>query len=68
MKKHMFSGADPLRISIFLSRYVNEADRLKMTDAQVWIALLHFLENPTESQLRSDFSGGFHFGGITWGL
>lgn len=65
LKKHMFSRAYPIRIFDFPSLFVNEADTLKMREAQSFTDLPHFVENPAEPQYRANLSGDSCYGGIT---
>jgi len=65
MKKHTFDGSDPIKIFDFLTRFVNEADMLAMSEAQAFIALPSFLADPAETQFRTNLSGGSRKGGVT---
>ena len=64
LEKHIFDGTDPIRIFDFLSRFVNEADMLSMSEAQAFIALPMFLEDPAETQFRTNLSGASRRGGL----
>ena len=65
LEKHVFDGIDPIRIFEFLSRFVNEADTLKMTEAQAFITLPHFLDGTAETQCHTNLSSGSRYGGVT---
>ena len=64
MNQHTFDGSDPIKIFDFLTRFVNEADILAMSEAQAFIALPTFLADPAETQFRTNLSGGSRRGGI----
>lgn len=53
MKAHKFSGEDPILVLDFLSRFVAEADILRMSEAQAYIALPYFLTGLAEDQFNS---------------
>lgn len=65
-KKHMFSEADATRIFNFLSRFVYEANTVKMGKKQALIVLPHGLENHAESEFRANISRGSRYGVITF--
>ena len=65
MNKHAFYGSDPIKIFDFLTRFVNEANILAMSEAQAFIALQTFLDDPAETQFRTNISGDSRRGGIT---
>ena len=65
LKNHTFDGNDPIKIFDFLSRFVNEADMLNMSEAQAFIALPIFLADPAETQFRTNLSGASRHGGVT---
>ena len=65
MKSHIFDGNDPIKIFDFLTRFVNEADMLNMSEAQAFIALPTFLADPAETQFRTTLSGASRRGGVT---
>ena len=65
MNQHTFDGSDPIKIFDFLTRFVNEADILAMSEAQVFIALPTFLADPAETQFQTNLSEGSRRGGIT---
>ena len=65
MKKHTFDGSDPIKIFDFLTRFVNEADMLSMSEAQAFIALPNFLADPAETEFGTNLSGGSRKGGVT---
>ena len=65
MNQLTFDGSDPIKIFDFLTRFVNDADILAMSEAQAFIALPTFLADPAETQFRTNFSGGSRRGGIT---
>lgn len=64
LKNHMFSGADQIRVCIFLSFILNESGTLNMREAQAFIGLPHFLEDPAESQFKTKLSGGSRYARI----
>lgn len=49
----------------FLTRFVNEADTLKIYEAQAFVSLQTFMADPAEIQFRTNRSGGSRYGGIT---
>lgn len=53
LKKNMFSGADPIRIFDVLSRFMNEVDTRKMSEAKAFIELPHLFENNRKSSIQS---------------
>ena len=65
MSKHKFDGNDPIRVFDFLTRFVNESDMLNMSEAQSFIALPMFLEEPAETHFRTTLSGMSRRGGVT---
>ena len=50
IKEHKFDGSDPIKIFDLLTRFVNEADMLAMSEAQAFIALPTFLADTAEIQ------------------
>lgn len=64
LKEHMFSGKDPVTVLNFLTRFVEEADTIGMTEAQALVALPKFMMEPAESQFRASRNGA-RSGGIT---
>lgn len=46
LKKNMLSEVNPIRVFDFLSPFGKESDNIKMKEAQAFIFLLHFLQNP----------------------
>lgn len=65
LKKQSFSGAYPVHIFHFFSRFVNNTDTLRMTEAQAFSILPHFVDNCTESEFRANIFGGSRYAGIT---
>ena len=59
-----FTGKDPVMILNFLTRFVEEADIIKMTEAQALLALPHYLMDSAETQFRASIKGA-RSGGIT---
>lgn len=51
--KHIFDGKDQILILKFLARFVREADVLRMSEAQAFIALPHFLTGFALSQFEA---------------
>lgn len=65
MKSHCFDGIDKIKVFELLTIFVNEADMIYMLEAQAFIALPTFLDDPTETQFRTNFSVTSRHGGIT---
>lgn len=65
MKNYIFNGVYLIRIFDFLTRLVNEADKLNMSEAQAYVALPTFLGDPTETEFRTSLSGGSSHGSVT---
>lgn len=57
MKEHSFSGDDPIMVFDFLTRFVEEADTLSMSEAQAFVALPHFLVGNANKQFRASRNG-----------
>ena len=66
LKSRKFSGKDPILILNFLSRFVEEADTLRMTEGQAFVALPHFLANPAETQFLSSRNASTSGGVTSW--
>ena len=64
LKEHTFSGKDPVTVLNFLTRFVEEADTLEMTEAQALVALPKFMSGSAELQFRASRNGA-RSGGIT---
>lgn len=56
-KTHVLYRNDPIKIFHFLTHFVNEADRLTMSDAQKFITLPNFSADQAKTQFRADLSG-----------
>ena len=65
LKSHAFDGDDPILIFDFLTRFVNEADMLGMSEAQAFVALPAFLKGDAEVQFKANLSGASRLGGVT---
>lgn len=63
MRKHTFDGTYPIKIFNFLTRFVNKADMLNISEALAFIALKTFLVDPAETQFRTNLSGASSHGG-----
>lgn len=57
MKNHNFDGNNPIKILDFLIRLVNEADILKMSEGQAFVALPKFLDDTADQNFRTNLSG-----------
>ena len=64
METHKFTGKDPILIFDFLTRYVEETDKLEMSEDQAFVLLPQFLSNPAAVQFRA-VQGGSRFTGVT---
>lgn len=53
MKQHAFSGEDPILVLEFLTRFVEEADTLGMTETQAYLAFPYFVKGNTIKQYRA---------------
>lgn len=49
LRKHTFDWTDQIKIFYFLIRFMNEAARLKMSEAQAYIALPTVLADPSQT-------------------
>lgn len=64
LKEHAFSGKDPILVFDTLTRFVEEADTLGMTEAQAYLCLPYFLTDQASRQYRAarnatrSFTGG----------
>ena len=65
-KDSKFSGEDPILIFDFLSRFVEEADTLTMSEAQAFMALPQFLTGTARMQYRAARSGSRSGGLACW--
>ena len=66
MKQLTFDGSDPIKIFGFLSCFVNEADMLRMSEAQAFIAFLTFMPDPAEANFRTSLGVTSRQGGLTF--
>lgn len=64
MSEFKFDGTDPILVFDFLTRMVEEADTLKMTEAQAYLALPHYLSGQASRTYRSSRNGA-HSGGVS---
>lgn len=62
MDNHKFSGKDPILIFDFLTRLVEETDKLQMSEDQANMLLPQFLSNPAAFQFRAVKAGSRHSG------
>lgn len=58
-KNYVLNGNEPIKILDFQTRFVNEANMLKMSVAQAFIALRTFLADP-ETHFRANLGGASH--------
>ena len=65
LKSLAFDGDDPIMIFDFLTRFVNEADMLNMSEAQAFVARPAFLKSDAEDQFKENLSGAASLGGVT---
>ena len=65
MKQHAFDGSDPMKIFEIISRFVNEADMHRMSEAQAFIALPIFMSHPAEKNFRTSIGGTSQKGTVT---
>ncbi len=66
LKSEKFSGKDPILVLNFLARFVEEADTIRMTEAQAFIALPHFLTGQAENEFRSSRNSANSGGVSCW--
>ena len=64
MGDHRFSGSDQIMVFAFLTRFVEECDRNRLTEAQAFIVLPQYLTGMAEVQFRSTRYGS-RSGGVT---
>ena len=64
MKQNAFDGSRPINVFGFLSRFVNEVDMLRMSEAQAFIALLKFMSDTAETNFRTSLGGTSRQGGV----
>lgn len=50
MEKNSFDGSNPITVFCLLLRFVDEADMIKLSEAQAFVAPLTFLSDPVEMQ------------------
>lgn len=65
-KEHKFSGSDPILVFDFLTRIVEEADMLGMTEGQLFVLLPHMLTGEASSQFRVTVKGSTAGGVTNW--
>lgn len=58
MKKNTFDGDKTIRVFDFLTSLENKVEKLHKSEAQDFVALPTFLEDPDETQFRTNASGG----------
>ena len=65
MKKYTFDRIYHIKIFKFLSRFVNEADMLRMSEAQAFITLPTLISHPTGTNVCTSLAGKSRQGGVT---
>ena len=65
LKKFRFDGTDPIKILTFLAKFVEEADILRMSEAQAFIALPTFLSGQAQQQFNAVCGASFEEGGVS---
>ena len=60
--KNAFDGSDPRKNFGFLSRFVNETDMLRMSEAKAFIALPTFMSDPVETNFHTSLGGKYRQG------
>ena len=67
MRGHTFDGEDPIHVLDFLARFVREADTLKRSEAQAYIAVPYFIRGHAEQQFNTvrSSSSATSAGGVT---
>lgn len=67
MINHVFDGNDTVKIFEFLTRFLNEAEVLNISQPQAFIAIPRFLADRSETQFRTNLSGSSrHIGEAYW--
>ena len=64
--EHKFDGSDPIMVFDFLSRFVEEADTLAMSEAQAYLCLPYFLTHTASSAFRAAKAGSQTGGVKVW--
>lgn len=65
-REHKFSGAEPILVFDFLTRIVEEADMLSITEGQLFVLLPHLLNGDAASQYRATVKGSRSNGVTCW--
>lgn len=65
LKNHVLEVNEPIKIFHFLTRLVNEAEMMNMSEVQEFIDLHTFLDDPAKTQFRTNHSGASGHGGVT---
>ena len=66
MKDCKFDGSDPIMILEFLTRYVEETDKLGMTEAQAFALVPNYLSGEAKKQVRSNTNSSSTGGISCW--
>lgn len=66
LKDHKFSGEDPIMVFDFLTRFVEEADTIGMSEGQAFVALPHFLTGTASQQFRASKNSSRSGGVSSW--
>lgn len=66
MDSHKFSGKDPILIFDFLTRLMEETDKLLMSEDQAYILLPQFFTCPAATQFRTVHAGSRYSGVTCW--
>ena len=65
LKEFRFDGTDPIKILAFLAKYVEEADILRMSEAQAFIALPKVLSGHAQEQFNAVRGASVEEGGVS---
>lgn len=65
MDKQTFNGVDSIHVFEFMTCFVNEVERLNKSEAQAFVALPTFLDDPTETPFCINLSSGSRRGSVT---
>ena len=66
LQDYKFDGSDPIMVFDFLTRFVEEADTLNMTEAQAFIVISHYLKGEASNQFRANKNGARSGGVSNW--
>ena len=66
MKESKFDGTDPILILEFLTRYVEETDKLGMTEAQAFALVPNYLSGEARRHVRSNMNSSANGGVSCW--